>query len=90
MGKYEKLLTQLLQGRSDANIAFAELCQLLLRMGFEERVLGSHHIFRKIEVAEKSICRAMVTKQSRTECARFAMSWSAINWRLMNDGYLQV
>lgn len=53
MGKYEKLLTQILRGASDANIAFDELCQLLRRLGFEERIRGSHHLFRKEGVEEK-------------------------------------
>lgn len=53
MGKHEKLLLQILQGRADANIAFDDLSQLLLHLGFEERVRGSHHMFRKSGVEEK-------------------------------------
>lgn len=53
MGKYEKLFSQILLGASDANISFDDLCQLLRRMGFEERIRGSHHIFRKQGVEEK-------------------------------------
>ena len=53
MGKYEKLLFQILRGTSDANIAFDDLCQLLLRLGFEERRRGSHHVFRKERIEEK-------------------------------------
>lgn len=53
MGKYDKLLLRILSGTSDANIPFNDLCQLLLRMGFEERTRGSHHIFRKQDVEEK-------------------------------------
>ncbi len=53
MGKYDKLLEKILLGRSDANIAFADLCQLLLRLGFEERIRGSHHTFRKVGVEER-------------------------------------
>ena len=53
MGKYEKLLFQILRGTSDANIAFDDLCQLLLRLGFEERKRGSHHTFRKSKIEEK-------------------------------------
>lgn len=45
MGKYEKLLQKILQGDSDANIPFNDLCQLLRRLDFEERTRGSHHIF---------------------------------------------
>jgi predicted RNA binding protein YcfA (HicA-like mRNA interferase family) len=42
-----------LRGRADANVRFAELCHLLKRFGFEERISGSHHIFRKSGVEEK-------------------------------------
>jgi len=50
MSKYEKLLQQVLRGTSDANITFDDLCRLLLRLGFEERISGSHHIFSKEDV----------------------------------------
>ena len=53
MGKYEKLLQRILRGTSDANISFKDLCQLLRRLGFEERIRGSHHIFRKAGITEK-------------------------------------
>ena len=53
MGKFEKLLLQILRGTSDANISFNELCNFLLRLGFEERIKGSHHVFRKVRVEEK-------------------------------------
>ncbi|HEX9652141.1 MAG TPA: type II toxin-antitoxin system HicA family toxin [bacterium] len=53
MGKYQKLIHQILQGTSDANISFDELCQLMRRLGFDERVRGSHHIFRKAGIEEK-------------------------------------
>ncbi len=53
MDKYEKLLLQILTGASDANIRFQDLCQLLRRLGFDERTRGSHHIFRKEGIEEK-------------------------------------
>ncbi len=53
MGKYEKLIFQILRGTSDANIAFSDLVNLLLHFGFELRIKGSHHIFRKKGVEEK-------------------------------------
>ena len=45
MSKHDKLLEKILRGRSDANIPFDGLCQLLRRLGFGWRVRGSHHIF---------------------------------------------
>lgn len=53
MDKYEKLLFQILSGTSDKNIAFNDLCHLLKRLGFDERIRGSHHIFRKDGIIEK-------------------------------------
>jgi predicted RNA binding protein YcfA (HicA-like mRNA interferase family) len=52
MGKYDKLLLQILRGLSDNNIAFDDLCGLLSQFGFEMRVRGSHHVFRKAGVPE--------------------------------------
>ncbi len=53
MGKDEKLLIQVLGGKADANITFADLIRLLHRLGFEMRVSGSHHTFRMVGVEEK-------------------------------------
>ncbi len=52
MAKSEDLLARILRGRSDAAIAFSELRNLLRRLGFTERVRGSHHIFSKDGVEE--------------------------------------
>ncbi|MEA5510203.1 type II toxin-antitoxin system HicA family toxin [Crocosphaera sp. UHCC 0190] len=53
MGKYEKLLQKIVQGTANTNIPFDELCQLLKRLGFEERIRGGHHIFRREGIEEK-------------------------------------
>ncbi|OGP97996.1 MAG: toxin HicA [Deltaproteobacteria bacterium RBG_19FT_COMBO_52_11] len=53
MSRFEKVLLQILRGKSDANILFQDLCHLLHSLGFEMRVKGSHHIFRKAGVEEK-------------------------------------
>ena len=47
MSRHERVLKQVLSGASDANIAFQDLRQLLLRLGFDERTRGDHHIFSK-------------------------------------------
>lgn len=47
-----RLLTKILSGAADANISFADLRQLLLQLGFEERIRGDHHIFARQDVAE--------------------------------------
>ena len=47
-----RLLRRVLIGRSDANIRFDDIRRLLVTLGFEERIRGSHHIFTKIGVLE--------------------------------------
>ncbi len=47
MPNYERLLRRILSGQSDFNIRFSALCGLLLRMGFDERIVGSHHVFTR-------------------------------------------
>ena len=53
MSKSDKVLEQVLSGRADANIRFGNLCNLLLGIGFEMRISGSHHVFRMAGVEEK-------------------------------------
>ena len=52
MDRYFKLLERILHATSDVNIPFTQMCQLLKRFGFEERIRGSHHIFSKNGVEE--------------------------------------
>jgi predicted RNA binding protein YcfA (HicA-like mRNA interferase family) len=52
MGKYEKIFAGILSGKSDQSIRFTELVHLLLAMGFNERVKGSHHIYYRQDVEE--------------------------------------
>ncbi|MBE9248464.1 type II toxin-antitoxin system HicA family toxin [Dolichospermum sp. LEGE 00240] len=52
MSQQDKLLAKILSGASDTNISFEQLCQLLIRLGFDERIRGSHHIFTKEGVEE--------------------------------------
>ncbi len=53
MGRYDKLFARVLRGTSDANISFDDLCQLLSYLGFDKRVRGSHHIFRRAGTEER-------------------------------------
>jgi len=48
-----KTLRRLLSGTSDAAIGFDDLCSLLESLGFDKRVKGSHHLFRKAGVEER-------------------------------------
>lgn len=52
MGKFEKLLTKLLRGKADNNFDFDELRSLLLKLGFDERIKASHHIYSKQSIDE--------------------------------------
>ena len=52
MAKQDKTLDKVLRGNSDSNISFADLRQLLLSLGFDERIKGGHHIFSKDSVEE--------------------------------------
>ena len=53
MGKHEKVVETILRGTSDANIAFEDIRGVLLHFGFEERIRGSHHMYRKEGIDEK-------------------------------------
>lgn len=52
MDRVGKLYEFILTRRSDANVPFTGLCQLLKRLGFSERVKGDHHIFAMEGVEE--------------------------------------
>ena len=52
MATYRKLLEKVISGRSDANIRFDDLRNLLAQLGFEERSRGSHHIFVRTGVED--------------------------------------
>jgi hypothetical protein len=52
VGRHEKLLQHVVSGRSDANIRFGDLIQLLQHLGFDMRTRGDHHIFTRGDVQE--------------------------------------
>ena len=47
MSRRSRSMQRILSARSDANIRFSDLRALLHRLGFNERIRGSHHTFRK-------------------------------------------
>ena len=51
-GETDKLLIKILTASSDNNIRFEAVCQLLILLGFTNRIKGSHHIFFKDHVEE--------------------------------------
>ncbi len=53
MNRHEKLVQSVLREGSDANIRFSDLRVLMVYLGFEERIRGSHHIYLKAGIPEK-------------------------------------
>lgn len=52
MSKLEKFVAALLSAQTDKNIDFDALCGLLIKLGFSQRIKGSHHIFARSGVEE--------------------------------------
>jgi predicted RNA binding protein YcfA (HicA-like mRNA interferase family) len=52
MGGLAKILDQVLRGGSDQNVAFDDLIALLVSLGFQKRIKGSHHVFSRDGVEE--------------------------------------
>jgi predicted RNA binding protein YcfA (HicA-like mRNA interferase family) len=50
MSRTDKVFARTMSGQADNAISFDELCHLLRRLGFAERVSGSHHVFKKPNV----------------------------------------
>jgi len=80
VSQLDKLLAKILSGTSDSSIPFAQICQLLRRLGFEERIRGSHHIFSKEGVEEilnlqpkGSQAKAYQVKQVRTVILKYQL-----------------
>ncbi len=86
MGKYEKLLTKILRGTSDANIDFNSLCQLLIKLGFIQRIKGDHFIFIKEGIEEiiniqplNSKAKAYQVKQIRNLIIKYKLGDNDVN-----------
>jgi hypothetical protein len=52
VAQWKKILERVLSGRSDASVVFVDLCSLLSRLGFTERIEGDHHLFSKTGIEE--------------------------------------
>ena len=53
MSRARKAIAKILEGRSDANLDFSDLCHVLERVGFTSRTgKGSHTIFTRPGVEE--------------------------------------
>jgi hypothetical protein len=81
MGRYQKLLQHILIKKGDANVPFDGLCQLLCRLGFEERIRGDHHIFSMAGVDDilnlqprGAMAKAYQVKQVRELVLRYSLN----------------
>jgi len=68
-------------GSSDANIRLSDLRALLLRLGFQERIKGSHHIFTRDGVDEilnlqprQSLAKPYQVKQVRRVLVQYKLA----------------
>ncbi len=84
MTSSQKLLDHILRGGADANIPFTGMVALLKRMGFQERVKGSHHIFARDGVAEilnlqpaGNKCKPYQVKQVRNVIINYQLAGGA-------------
>lgn len=80
MGECTELKQKILAGTADADIEFSGLCQLLTRLGFAERVRGSHHIYTRDDVeqilnlqAKGSKAKAYQVKQVTTVLIKYQL-----------------
>ncbi len=86
MGKYSKLRKKIFAGGADNNIEFAALCQLLVRLGFDERVKGGHNIFTRDGIDEiinlqpkASKAKAYQVKQVRNILVKYRLGESNVD-----------
>jgi predicted RNA binding protein YcfA (HicA-like mRNA interferase family) len=84
MARTNKLLEQILRGDADANVAFSGMLQLLKRLGFQERVKGSHHILFRDGVTEilnlqprGNKCKPYQVKQVRNAIINYGLAREA-------------
>lgn len=80
MSQYEKSLIKIMCGTSDNDILFSELIKVLNKLGFKERIKGSHHIYFKDEIEEilnlqpiNSKCKAYQVKQIRNIILKYEL-----------------
>ena len=81
MSNPRKTLFKVLRGQSDANIPFNDLVSLLLRLGFDLRIRGSHHILSKPHLDEiinlqplGSKAKSYQARQAREVICRYGLT----------------
>ena len=53
MNRHQRLLNRILDGSHLANIRFDDVRSLLARLGFEERIRGSHYVYVKVGIVDQ-------------------------------------
>jgi predicted RNA binding protein YcfA (HicA-like mRNA interferase family) len=48
VSRADKPMDKVMSGRQDENIGFADLCHLLIKLGYSMRQKGSHHSFTRL------------------------------------------
>jgi len=81
----KRILEKVLTGLSDKNIRFSELRNLVLSLGFDERIKEDHHIFTKAGVAE--IINLQPLKDGRAKAYQVKQARSIIlRYKLHKEG----
>lgn len=80
MSKIDKVFKKITSRDPGKNIRFNELCDLLLRLGFHQRIRGSHYIFwhrdivEIINIQEKNgRCKPYQVKQVRNLVVKYKL-----------------
>ena len=85
MSRANKAFAKILDGRSDANLAFEDLCSVVERLGFTRRQgKGSHMIFYKEGVSEILNLQTRTGRRRHIRSSRCATSFTTTNWRSAN------
>ena len=81
-----KTLRRLLSGTADAAVRFDDLTTLLVSLGFDEPVRGSHHVFRRQGIEEKINLQREGGHAKPYQVKQSALGHSKIqvSWRIMN------
>lgn len=51
----KKVYNNVMSGKSDSNIKFSDLRNLVLSLGFHERIRGEHYIYKRNDMMERII-----------------------------------
>jgi len=77
----DKILQAVLSGKQDNNIRFDDLCNILLQLGFNERIKGSHYIYKRVGIPERinlqsigNMAKSYQVRQVRTIINKYGLA----------------